>query len=147
MQIIYVNVEKSEDLLALSVITFLSKMTFEPKISTIGFYPKSENLIAQIILCIFAHCKIWIKRSSIAKKVLKHMVYPNHKMLNSCKFALSRIKIKSLYSTINKRKENPCVPYTARKMISLKKSQKIQLLWPNAQFSTGIRMNQEIPKW
>ena len=35
-------------------------------------------------------------------------------MLNSYTFVLSRIKIKSVFSTINKRK-NLCIPHTARK--------------------------------
>ena len=44
-------------------------------------------------------------------------------MLNSYAFASFRIKIKSLDSTINKRK-NLCIPYTARKNdIFIKKSQ------------------------
>ena len=45
-------------------------------------------------------------------------------MLNSYVFASFRIKIKSLDSTINKRK-NLCIPYTGRKNdIFIKKSQK-----------------------
>ena len=49
-------------------------------------------------------------------------------MLKSYAFASSRIKIKSLDSTINKRK-NLCIPYTARKNdIFIKKSQKLSFL-------------------
>ena len=48
-------------------------------------------------------------------------------MLNSYAFASSRIKIKSLDSTIDKRK-HLCIPYTARKNdIFIKKITKIQL--------------------
>ena len=49
-------------------------------------------------------------------------------MLKSYTFVLSRIKMKSLYSTINKRK-NLCIPYTARENdIFIKKSQKYSFL-------------------
>ena len=49
-------------------------------------------------------------------------------MLNSYAFASSRIKIKSLNSTINKRK-NLCILNTARKKdIFIKKSQKYSFL-------------------
>ena len=49
-------------------------------------------------------------------------------MLNSYTFVLSRIKIKSVFSDINKRK-NLCIPYTARKNnIFIKKSQKYSFL-------------------
>ena len=45
-------------------------------------------------------------------------------MLSSYTFASPRIKIESLYSTMNKGK-NLCIPYTARKNnIFIKKSQK-----------------------
>ena len=49
-------------------------------------------------------------------------------MLNSYTFASSRIKIKNLYSTVNRRK-NLCIPYKARKNnIFIKKSQKYSFL-------------------
>ena len=54
--------------------------------------------------------------------------YPNRKMVNSYTFASSRIKSKSLDSTIDKRK-HLCIPYTARKNdIFIKKSQKYSFL-------------------
>ena len=50
-------------------------------------------------------------------------------MLNSYTFVLSRIKMKSLYSTINKRKKISALPYTTRKNnIFIKKSQNKQKL-------------------
>ena len=68
-------------------------------------------------------------------------------MVNSYTFASSRIKLKSLDPVINKRKKF-CIPYTARKNnIFIKKSQKKSFLTLNAQFSTGMHMNQEISKW
>ena len=68
-------------------------------------------------------------------------------MLNSYTLASSRIKIKSLYLTINRRK-NLCIPYKAKKKKKIiKKSQKHSFLTQNAQFSTGMHMNQEIWKW
>ena len=49
-------------------------------------------------------------------------------MVNSYTFASSRIKSKSLDSTIDKRK-HLCIPYTARKNdIFIKKSQKYSFL-------------------
>ena len=65
-------------------------------------------------------------------------------MLSSYTFASSRIQIKSLDSTINKR-THLCIPYTARKNdIFIKKSQKYSFLTENAQFSIGMHMN---PEW
>ena len=69
-----------------------------------------------------------LSKSSFLLKVLKTCFYPNHKMLNSYTFASSRIKSKSLDSTIDKRK-HLCIPYTARKNdIFIKKSQKYSFL-------------------
>ena len=68
------------------------------------------------------------EKSSFLLKVLKTCFYPNHRMLNSYTFALSKIKSTSLDSTINKRK-SPCIPYTTRKNnIFIKKSQKYRFL-------------------
>ena len=66
---------------------------------------------------------------SFIKSTKNICFYPNHKMLNSYTFASSRIKIKSLDSTIDKRK-HLCIPYTARKKndIFIKKSQKYSFL-------------------
>ena len=66
-----------------------------------------------------------LEKYSFFIKITKNICfYPNHKMLNSYAFASSRIKIKSLDSTINKRK-NLCIPYTARKkLIFLSKNHK-----------------------
>ena len=106
--------------------------------------------------CAVAHCKIGSRRSTATSykvkmlrkyltlknpgfffffllllllKVLKaYVFYPNHRMLNSYTFVLSRIKIKNVFSTINKWK-NLCIPYTARKnKIFIKKSQKYSFL-------------------
>ena len=64
-----------------------------------------------------------LEKSTFLLKVLKNICfYPNHRMRNSYAFASFRIKIKSLDSTTNKRK-NLCIPYTARKNdIFIKKS-------------------------
>ena len=50
------------------------------------------------------------EKSSFFLKVLKTCFYPNHRMLNSYTFVLSRIKMKSIFLTINKRK-NLCIVY------------------------------------
>ena len=105
------------------------------------FFIQNQRILDR---CAFAHCKSGIKRSTATRykekshpkifltlkilffiKSTKNICfYPNHRMLNSYTFVSFRIKIKSLDSTINKRK-NFCIPYTARKNdIFIKKSQK-----------------------
>ena len=106
-------------------------MTFEPKMPILKVFIQNQRILDR---CAFAHCKIGIRRSTATsykeksfpkyfwplnflffiKSTKNICFYPNHRMLNSYAFASSRIKIKSLDSTINKRK-NLCIPYTARK--------------------------------
>ena len=70
-----------------------------------------------------------LERPSFLIKILKTYVFTQITvMLNSYKFAFSRIQIKSSDSTIKKRKKNLCTPYTARRNnIFIKKITKIQL--------------------
>ena len=65
-------------------------------------------------------------------------------MLNSYAFVSSRIKIRSLDSTINKEK-NLCIPYTARKNdIFIKKSQKFSFFDLKCAILNRYDMNPEI---
>ena len=107
-------------------------MTFEPKnANNIFFFIQNQRILDRRA---FAHCKLEsggqqlpvikkncsgnrfnLEKSSFCIKGTKNIrFYPNHRMLNSYTFVLSRIKIKNVFSTINKRK-NLCIPYTAGK--------------------------------
>ena len=116
-------------------------MTFAPKIPTISFYPKSENqywidVCLHIVKLESGGQQLQVTKknlfrnifnldkSSFLSKVLKtYVFYPNHRMFNSYAFASSRIKVKSLDSTINKRK-NSAYPIEPEKMIFLSKNSK-----------------------
>ena len=87
-----------------------------------------------------------LEKSSFSLKVLKNIrIYPNHRMVNSYTFALSRIKIKSLDSKQKKTKakeKNLCIPYTAwKKIIFLSKNHKNTTFWPK------MRNSQQVCIW
>ena len=69
-----------------------------------------------------------LEKSSFFIKSTKNICfYPNHRILNSYAFASFRIKIKSLDSTINKRKKISAYHIQPEKMIFLSKNHKKQL--------------------
>ena len=88
-----------------------------------------------------------LKKSTFFIKSTKNICfYPNHRMFNSYTFALSRIKIKSLDSTINKRKKISLYPIQPGKKIFYQKITKNTAFWPKmSKFPTG--MDQEISEW
>ena len=106
-------------------------MTFEPKMPTISFSSKVWKYWTDVHLrtvklesrcqqlpVVKQNCsenRFNLEKSfSFIKSTKNIRFYPNHRMLNSYTFVLSRIKIKSVFPTINKSK-NLCIPYTARK--------------------------------
>ena len=96
----------------------IERQNDEPKMPTKGFSPKSENTghnyvhlnivkmesrgqPLPVIKKRVSGSSFNLEKSSFVSEVLKTCFYPNHRRLNSYTFALSRIKIKNLYSTIN----------------------------------------------
>ena len=117
---------------------------------SIGFYPKSENIGQMCISALKLESGgqlLPVMKKNLSRNSFNLENPPFHQstknMLDSYTFVLSRIKIKSLDLTINKREKNLCIPYTARKKIisyqkKKKKKKKKTAFWPKMRNSQQV---------
>ena len=124
-------------------------MTFEPKIPTIGFRflskiceywtdvhlrivkLKSGGQQLPILKKNLSRNSFNLEKSPFLLKLPKNIRFNlNHRMLNSYTFALSKIEIKSLDSTINKRKQSLHTHTQPEKITFLSKNHKNTAFWP-----------------